>query len=232
MRRLAIVITCVGLATGRAWADPFDPTKFPSLGNLSASPLSATTWTIDTGNGLTTPTLTEGVGGTVLDGTLTAQPNGGPTVAVFDFGSIALSGPLTINATGSLPVALRRRTDATIGAGGGHRPQRRARPGARRRGRRGRRGQWRRRRQRRRQRRRRRGHPRRRRRLRRPRRRLRRPGRHRRRHLRRPRDGPGRRRRRRLQFQRHRQRRRRRRGDRAGRHRHDLPRRHPLRRRR
>jgi hypothetical protein len=117
MRRIVIAIAFAGLATGRSWADPFDPTKFSSLGNLSASPTSATTWTIDTGNGTSTPTLTEGAGGPVLDGMLTAQPGGGAPVAVFDFGSIRLNGPLTIAATGSLPVALLSRADATIGAG-------------------------------------------------------------------------------------------------------------------
>ncbi|HWE37460.1 MAG TPA: hypothetical protein VG406_12900, partial [Isosphaeraceae bacterium] len=111
--RLVAIFFLAGLA-GRAQADALDPTKFPSLGALSASPTSSTAWTIDTGNGTSTPTLTEGTGGTVLDGTIFTQP-GGIAVAVFDFSSINLSGPLTVNATGALPVALLSRGDVTIG---------------------------------------------------------------------------------------------------------------------
>jgi hypothetical protein len=111
--RLAAILTLAGLA-GRAEADVLDPTSFPDLGTLSASPSIPTSWTINTGNGTSTPTLTEGTGGPTLNGTIFTQPGGIP-VAVFSFDSINLNGPLTVTGTGALPVALLSRGDVSIG---------------------------------------------------------------------------------------------------------------------
>ena len=91
-------------STGWASAGPLNPLDFASLG---AFPTAMGTYTINTSG---TPTLTE-PDGTTLTGVIS---NG---IAVFDFDSINVLGPIPsriFTATGSLPLALLSRTDATI----------------------------------------------------------------------------------------------------------------------
>ena len=112
-RPVAMSMLAVGLlfgAAGRADAGgPLNPLDFASLG---AFPTATGQLTINTSG---TPTLTE-QNGTTLTGVVF---NG---IAVFDFDSINLLGPTfmqgppvqSIVASGSLPLALLSRTDATI----------------------------------------------------------------------------------------------------------------------
>ncbi len=112
-----LVIACVlgaGLSLGVArqvQAGPLNPLDFASLG---AFPTATSSYTINTSD---TPTLTvydASPNGPVVSGTLTGVVYNG--IAVFDFDSInvAASTYPIITATGSLPLALLSRTDATI----------------------------------------------------------------------------------------------------------------------
>ena len=112
-RRVAVSVLAVGLllgASGRARGGPLNPLDFASLGAFPTVETGGTFYTIDTSG---TPTLT-GPGGTTITGVVY---NG---IAVFDFDSIKLGGPNSsgpgqvFTVTGSLPLALLSRTDATI----------------------------------------------------------------------------------------------------------------------
>jgi hypothetical protein len=110
-RPVAIFVLAVGLllgAAGRAEAGPLNPLDFASLG---AFPTATGQYTINTSGA---PSLAE-PNGTIITGVVF---NG---IAVFDFDSINVLGngpnlpPLqSFIATGSLPLALLSRTDATI----------------------------------------------------------------------------------------------------------------------
>jgi hypothetical protein len=107
-RSVVVSVLSVGLWLGAAgWvqADPLNPLDFTSLGAFPTTPGS---YTINTGG---PPTLT-GPGGTTLTGVVSHG------IAVFDFDSINVLGPgppfQEFTATGSLPLALLSRTNATI----------------------------------------------------------------------------------------------------------------------
>jgi len=111
-RSVMVAVLAVGLwlgAVGRAWADPLNPLDFTPLG---AFPTAVGFYTINTSG---TPTLTE-PNGTILTGVVSHG------IAVFDFDSINVLGPgsglgppiQVFTATGSLPLALLSRTNATI----------------------------------------------------------------------------------------------------------------------
>ena len=111
-RSVVVSVLAVGLwlgAAGRAQADPLNPLDFTSLG---AFPTGPGFYTINTSG---TPTLS-GPNGTSLPGVVSHG------VAVFDFDSINVPGPgpgpgppfQVFTATGSLPLALLSRTNATI----------------------------------------------------------------------------------------------------------------------
>jgi hypothetical protein len=94
----------LGTADVRAGAQaPLDPNAFASLGSLTG----ATAYIVNTGNGISTPTLTED-GSTVLNGVIY---NG---VAVFDFSNISLASLSTLSGTGALPLILLSRGGATL----------------------------------------------------------------------------------------------------------------------
>ena len=92
----------VGLA-GRAGAGAVNPGDFP-LSDSGVFPTEAGTFTFDTRPTLTGPGIT-----TPIRGTLSATG-----IAVFDFDAINVTGGQTFLGTGSLPLALLSRTDATI----------------------------------------------------------------------------------------------------------------------
>ena len=103
-RSVVVAVLAVGLwlgAAGRAQADPLNPLDFASLGAFPTAPGG---YTINTGG---TPTLT-GPGGTTLTGVVSHG------IAVFDFDAINVTSGETFTGTGSLPLALLSRTNATI----------------------------------------------------------------------------------------------------------------------
>jgi len=106
-RSVVVSVLAVGLwlgAAGRVQADPLNPLDFP-LSDSGAFPTAAGTYTFDTGaltltgSGITTP----------IRGSLSATG-----VAVFDFNAITVGGAQTFVGTGSSPLALLSRTNATI----------------------------------------------------------------------------------------------------------------------
>ena len=123
-RPVVVAVLAVGLwlgAAGRVQADPLNPLDFPSLG---AFPTAPGDYTINTGG---TPTLT-GPGGTTLTGVVSRG------IAVFDFDAINVTSGQTFFGTGSFPLALLSRTNATFagtidgsGSGSPWRPWRRRR---------------------------------------------------------------------------------------------------------
>jgi hypothetical protein len=103
-RSVVVAVLAVGLwlgAAGRVRADPLNPLDFTSLG---AFPTAPGDYTINTSG---TPTLT-GPGGTTLTGVVSHG------IAVFDFDAIHVTSGETFTGTGSLPLALLSRTNATI----------------------------------------------------------------------------------------------------------------------
>ena len=103
-RSVVVAVLAVGLwlgAAGRVQADPLNPLDFTSLG---AFPTAPGDYTINTGG---TPTLT-GPGGTTLTGVVSHG------IAVFDFDVINVTSGQTFFGTGSFPLALLSRTNATF----------------------------------------------------------------------------------------------------------------------
>lgn len=102
-RSVVVSVLAVGLwlgVAGRIEADPLNPLDFTSLGAFPTAPGG---YTINTSG---TPTLT------VPGGTLTGVVSHG--IAVFDFDAINVTSGQTFLGTGSLPLALLSRTNATI----------------------------------------------------------------------------------------------------------------------
>ncbi|MBV8077804.1 MAG: PEP-CTERM sorting domain-containing protein [Planctomycetaceae bacterium] len=107
-RSVVVAVLAVGLwlgAAGRVRADPLNPLDFASLGAFPTVPGDYT---------INTDTLTPSGPGVVLSGVVSHG------IAVFDFDSINVLGPgpgfpsQDFTATGSLPLALLSRTNATI----------------------------------------------------------------------------------------------------------------------
>ena len=111
-RSSAVLSALFGLFTASASGEPIDPDKFASLGVLSGA---AGAYALNTGDGASTPTLTE-PGGVTLDGVIFAQPTGG-NVAVFDFDTLTINAGMAFTITGSIPLVLLSRGDATIDGG-------------------------------------------------------------------------------------------------------------------
>ena len=111
-RLAAMLSALLGSIAGSAFGEPIDPNKFASLGTLSGA---AGAYTLNTGDGTSTPTLIE-PGGTTLDGVIFSQPSGG-NVAVFDFNSLTINPDMAFTITGSIPLVLLSRGDATIDSG-------------------------------------------------------------------------------------------------------------------
>lgn len=109
---LKVVVAGVGMGLSllassgaRATVLPLNPTGFASIGTLRG----ATTYTFDTGNGASAPTVTL-TGGQPDAPLFTGVISNG--IAVFDFNSVLLDPGSTMTATGSLPLAILSRFSA------------------------------------------------------------------------------------------------------------------------
>ncbi len=89
-----------------ATAQPLNPTNYSTIAT-SFAPTGAVTINTDT-------LQITGTGFTTVTGVTTAQQNGGPTLAVFDFGSINIPSSVTVSVTGSRPFALLSQGNATV----------------------------------------------------------------------------------------------------------------------
>jgi hypothetical protein len=101
-----VAVGLMALGSGRLYAAadaPLDPNAFASLGTLSGG----TSYVFNTGNGISTPTLT-------VDGTTTINGVISNGVAVFDFSNINLSTGSSATGTGALRLALLSRGGATL----------------------------------------------------------------------------------------------------------------------
>lgn len=102
-RRLLAAAAVVGLS-GMASAAPLNPNAFSSLGTLNVNSGSVT---------INTDTLAI-TGAATFNGTTFSQGGGNPQIAVFTFGSLNIGAGVTINVTGSRPLALLSRNSMTI----------------------------------------------------------------------------------------------------------------------
>jgi hypothetical protein len=104
------IVPAVLLSWGpEAGAGPLSPSDF-DLSGSGTFPTAPGSYTIDTSG---TPTIS-GPGGTTITGSVSTDA-AGHSIAVFDFNSIAIGAGETFTASGSLPLALLSRGDATIG---------------------------------------------------------------------------------------------------------------------
>jgi hypothetical protein len=96
------------LLAGAAHAGPIDPLAFSSLGSLS---VSSGTLTFNTD----TLSITGGGGGLIsTTGATQAQGGGNPVVAVFDFSGMDIGSGVSVQVTGSRPIAILSQGDLSI----------------------------------------------------------------------------------------------------------------------
>src|SRR5271157_173772 len=107
VRRLWSLAVLLG-AVRWAEAGPLDPNGF-ALSGTGAFPTLPGTYTINTPG---IPTIS-GPGGTIISGQIYSDAPG-HDLAVFDFSSIAIGSSETFNASGTLPLVLLSRGDASI----------------------------------------------------------------------------------------------------------------------
>jgi hypothetical protein len=104
--RFTFFSVTLSLAIAASARGQLDPNAFTSLGTLN---VSSGTLTINT------DTLAMS-GAATFTGVALSQ-NGGPQVAVFDFSSITIGSGVTVNISGSRPIALLSQGGATVQAG-------------------------------------------------------------------------------------------------------------------
>src|SRR5262245_32225217 len=108
-RFLILAVSFVALARMVGVATALDPLAYTSLGNLSV-PTGTLTFNTDT------LSITGGGGGLTSTSGVTQTQVGGPTIAVFDFTNVSIAGGVTVQVTGSRPIAILSRGDAIIDA--------------------------------------------------------------------------------------------------------------------
>ncbi len=104
--RVRLAVFAAALAAPPAAAQPLNPNNFSTIAT-SFAPTGNVTINTDT-------LQITGTGFTTVTGVTAAQANGGPTLAVFDFGSISIPSGVTVSATGSRPFALLSQGSATV----------------------------------------------------------------------------------------------------------------------
>lgn len=101
---LTVVAAGVTALSAQSLADPLDPNAYSAIGSLDAATGTVT---------FNTDTLSVSGPGFSMTGTSQTQ-SGGPSIAVFDFNNVTIGSGVTVQVTGSKPIAILSRNDITI----------------------------------------------------------------------------------------------------------------------